>query len=59
METQTEYVVRMLKKPQINVPAVADAVNVSKQNLYNLIKREDGKSKLIESLFDYLKKIGE
>jgi hypothetical protein len=59
METQLDYVLRKLKDEQINVPAVARAVNTSKQNLYNVIKNEDGKASLIDDLAAHFRKLGE
>ena len=59
METQLEYVLRKLNDKRVNVPAVAKAIGVSKQNVYNLINRNDGKATLIEKLYANLKSLGE
>jgi hypothetical protein len=59
METQLEYVLRKLKDAQINVPAVAKEIGTSKQNLYNVIKNEDGKASLIDDLASHFRKLGE
>lgn len=59
METQLEYVLRKLKDDQINVPAVAKELGLSKQNLYNVINNGDGKASLIDKLAEHFRKLGE
>ena len=59
METQLDYVLRKLNDKQINVPAVAKAISVSKQNLYNMIKIQDGKASLVDSLATHFRKLGD
>lgn len=57
METQLEYVLRMLNKKEFNLPNIALAVGTSKQNVYNLRNNRDGKAKLVQDLHDYFKTI--
>jgi len=59
METMIQYVIRKLNEPQINIPAVADKVGTSKQNLYNMIKVGDGKATLVQELNDYFKRLAD
>lgn len=59
METQLQYVLRMLDKPEINITAAALAVKTSTMNLYNLKKRKDGKAKLVQELSDYFKSLNQ
>ena len=57
METQLEYVLRMLNKTDFNIPNVAKAIGTSKQNLYNLRKKKNGGAKMVQDLFDHFKNI--
>ncbi len=58
METQLEYVLRMLNKKDFNLPGIADSIGTSKQNLYNLRNRKDGKAKVVQDLYNHFKSIG-
>lgn len=59
MESQLEYIIRMLNKPEINIPGVAQALGINKQNLYNLLKAGNCRGDFIETAYNFLKTINQ